>query len=288
MISLNQYLRGRFGCKVYKLALCGGTTCPNRDGTLDTRGCIFCSGGSGDFAEPVAETVYQQIELAKLRVANKAGTSAKYIAYFQDYTGTYAPIEKLYKNFSEAVAHPDIVAVSIATRPDCLPANVMELLAELNRMKPIWVELGLQTIHERTAEYIRRGYPLETYDAAVEALHACGLEVITHMILGLPGETVEDMAATAEHISNIGSEGIKLQLLHVLHGTDLEAEYLAGKFDVLTLEEYITALKACLAKLRPDIVIHRLTGDGNKKELVAPLWSADKKSVLAEINTKVL
>ena len=283
-IDLNSYLRERFGCKVYKLALSGGFTCPNRDGTLDTRGCIFCScSGSGEFCAH-GESVGEQIENAKQRVAKKAGKDCKYIAYFQNFTNTYAPIDYLERIYTEAVSHPDIVAVSIATRPDCLPDEVMALLRRINAIKPVWVELGLQTIHERTAEYIRRCYPLSVYDDAVKRLHECGIEVITHVIIGLPGETREQMVQTAKYVSDIGSDGIKLQLLHILRGTDLAKEYERGMVKVLSLEEYVDILKACVDVLRDDIVVHRLTGDGAKRDLIAPLWSADKKRVMAAIS----
>ena len=280
--SLNTYLKERFGEKVYKLALDGGFTCPTRDGTKDSRGCIFCLGGSGDFSIPVGENVEEAIETAKAVVADKG--AGKYIAYFQSYTGTYAPIGKLRRLYTQTIRHPDIAAVSIATRPDCLGEDVIRLLAELKEVKPVWIELGLQTIHPDTAAYIRRGYALSAYDQAVKLLRARGIETIVHMILGLPGETPEMMVQTARYIGDSGVQGIKLQLLHVLKGTDLEKDYCAGKFEVLTLEDYIAVLEECIRNLPPDMVIHRLTGDGAKRSLVAPLWSADKKRVLHAIN----
>lgn len=280
--SLNAYLRERFGEKVYKLALDGGFTCPTRDGTLDTRGCIFCAGGSGAFTVPVGKDVHAAIEQAKTLVANKGGK--KYIAYYQSYTGTYAPPERLRALYTETLSHPDVVALSIGTRPDSLPDEVVVLLKELNAVKPVWVELGLQTVHEATARYIRRGYPLAVFDDAVHRLHEAGIEVIVHMILGLPGETPEMMAETARTIGQSGAEGIKFQLLHVLEGTDLAAGYRKDLFSVLTLEEYIRVLEACIETIPPDMVIHRLTGDGAKRELIAPLWSADKKQVLNAIS----
>ena len=280
--SLNTYLKERFGEKVYKLALDGGFTCPTRDGTKDSRGCIFCLGGSGDFSIPVGENVEEAIETAKAVVADKG--AGKYIAYFQSYTGTYAPIGKLRRLYTQTIRHPDIAAVSIATRPDCLGEDVIRLLAELMEVKPVWIELGLQTIHPDTAAYIRRGYALSAYDQAVTRLRARGIETIVHMILGLPGETPEMMVQTARYIGDSGVQGIKLQLLHVLKGTDLEKDYCAGKFEVLTLEDYIAVLEECIRNLPPDMVIHRLTGDGAKRSLVAPLWSADKKRVLHAIN----
>ncbi len=261
----------------------GGFTCPNRDGTLGSRGCSFCLGGSGSFAEEKCSSVTEQIERAKRRVEKK-NPSGRYIAYFQSYTGTYAPVERLNALFGEAIAHPDIAAISVGTRPDCLPPEVIELLARLNKIKPVWVELGLQTIHEKTAERIRRGYPLSVFDDAVKRCKASGLYTVVHMIIGLPGETPEMAVQTAAYIGKSGADGIKLQLLHVLRGTDLADEYAAGLFDVMSMEEYIAALEECVRQLPPQITIHRLTGDGDKKYLVAPLWSADKKRVLNEVN----
>lgn len=282
--SFNQYLKEKFGCKVYKICINAGFTCPNRDGTLDTRGCIFCSaGGSGDFAESAALSVTEQIENGKARVKNKI-KSGKYIAYFQAFTNTYAPVETLRKKFTEAINHPDIVMLSVATRPDCLPEEVIELLKELNRIKPVSVELGLQTIHEKTAAYIRRGYPLACYDSAVKRLKTANIDTVCHLILGLPGESEQEMLESVEYVSKSGINGIKLQLLHVLRGTDLAVDYAAGKFEVLTMEEYLKIIKKCLEIIPKNIVIHRLTGDGAKKDLIAPLWSADKKEVLNAIS----
>ena len=282
--SFNQYLRDTFGCKVYKISINAGFTCPNRDGTLGHRGCIFCSrGGSGDFAESAEKSITEQIESGKRRVEKKT-KDGKYIAYFQAFTNTYAPVEVLEKKFTEAIKHPDIVAISIATRPDCLPDEVIELLKSLNKIKPVFVELGLQTIHEKTAEYIRRGYPLDVYDNAVSRLKATGINVVTHVIIGLPYETKADVLETVDHVCRAGTDGIKLQLLHVLKDTDLAKDFESGKFEVLTLEEYIDILKACVKIIPRNVVIHRLTGDGAKKDLIAPLWSADKKNVLNKIN----
>lgn len=287
MKLLNEYLRERFGCKVYKLSLSGARTCPNRDGTLGIRGCIFCSeGGSGDFAAGAGLGIRDQIAEARKRVEKK-NPGGKYIAYFQSFTGTYAPLDYLRRIFTEALEEEDVVALSVGTRPDCLGEEVLSLLSELNRRKPVWVELGLQTIHERTAEYIRRGYPLSVYDKAVRDLHREGLEVIVHVILGLPGETVEDMAETVRYAADSGADGIKLQLLHVLRGTDLEKEYLEGRVPVMTLEEYIRVLKAVTKEIPETMVVHRLTGDGPKKLLVAPLWTADKKRVLNTIRREL-
>lgn len=282
--SLNQYLRDTFGQKVYKIAIDGGFTCPNRDGTLDTRGCIFCSGaGSGEFAQDRMESIALQIAKAKEKVASKI-KEGKYIAYFQAFTNTYAPVSRLRKLYEEAMAQEDIVALSIATRPDCLSPEVMRLLMECNQKMPVWVELGLQTIHEDTAQYIRRGYALSVFDDAVKRLQEAGISVIVHVILGLPGESREDMLASVDYVGKSGVNGIKLQLLHVIRGTDLEKEYQQGKFQVLELEEYVQLVADCIALLPKDMVIHRLTGDGDKRTLVAPMWSADKKKVLNRLN----
>ena len=282
--SLNQYLRDTFGQKVYKIAIDGGFTCPNRDGTLDTRGCIFCSGaGSGEFAQNRLESIALQIAKAKERVAGKI-KEGKYIAYFQAFTNTYAPVSRLRKLYEEAMAQEDIVALSIATRPDCLSTEIIELLVECNRKMPVWVELGLQTIHEDTAQYIRRGYALSVFDDAVNRLQEAGISVIVHVILGLPGESREDMLETVDYVGKSGVNGIKLQLLHVIQGTDLEKEYQQGKFQVLELEEYVQLVADCIALLPKNMVIHRMTGDGDKRTLVAPMWSADKKKVLNRLN----
>lgn len=280
--SLNSYLRERFGTKVYKLALDGGFTCPNRDGSVSTGGCTFCAGGSGDFSIPCGNNVSDAIETAKHLVAGKGGE--KYIAYFQSYTGTYAPHERLEYLFSSAINHPDIAAISIGTRPDCLPERTVTLLKKLNDIKPVWVELGLQTIHEKTAQHINRGYPLPVFDDAIARLTAAGIEVVVHMIIGLPGETDDMICSTAEYIGNSGACGIKFQLLHVLEGTALADEYRRGEFEVLSLDEYISILEKCVQKIPPEMVVHRLTGDGSKRDLIAPLWSADKKKVLNAVS----
>lgn len=281
--TLNNYLKDRFGEKVYKIALNGGFTCPNRDGKIGTRGCIFCSkGGSGDFAESPDMTITEQIDNGKKRLEKKI-KNGKYIAYFQAFTNTYAPVEKLRAIYTEAIINPDIVALSIGTRPDCLGDDVLALLDELNKIKPIFVELGLQTINEDTARYIRRGYTLEVYDKAVADLHKIGINVVTHIILGLPGESKNDMLKSVEYACKV-TDGIKLQLLHILKGTDLAKDYEQGNFEVLTLDQYTEIIKECVQIIPENVVIHRLTGDGAKKDLIAPLWSADKKTVLNTIN----
>lgn len=284
--TLNQYLRERFGRKIYKISISGGFTCPNRDGTLDTRGCIFCSaGGSGDFAEDKNLSITEQIDLGKRRVAAKMPEG--YIAYFQAFTNTYAPVERLRALYSEAIEHPCIVAVSIGTRPDCLSDEVLDLIAELNLLKPVWIELGLQTIHEKSAEYIRRGYPLAVYERAIRELRARNIETITHVILGLPGESREEMLQTVKYVGESGVQGIKLQLLHVLEGTDLALDYRNGLFEVMTMDDYISLIKDCVDILPDDIVIHRLTGDGPKRILIAPEWTKDKKRVLNALNKEL-
>ena len=282
---LSDRLKERFGCKVYKLALDGGMTCPNRDGRLGYGGCSFCAAdGSGAFAQ-TGETVFAQIEAAKTRVAGKI-QGGRYIAYFQNFTNTYAPVSYLEPLFRAAISHPDVAVLSIATRPDCLPPEVLDLLEQLNREKPLWVDLGLQTIHPDTARAIRRGYDLPVYDKAVSELHTRGIEVITHVILGLPGETKAQMLDTVRYAGG-RSDGIKLQLLHVLRGSDLAKDYAAGAFRTLELEEYCDLVLDCLRVLPPEVVIHRLTGDGAKKDLIAPLWSADKKRVLNTLSRKI-
>lgn len=281
--SFNRYLKNTFGEKVYKICLNGGFTCPNRDGMLGNKGCIFCSaGGSGDFAENANFTVEEQIENGKKQVQNKV-KSEKYIAYFQAFTNTYAPVDELRNKFTAAINHKDIVAISIATRPDCLPNDVLDLLNELNKIKPVFVELGLQTIHENTAKYIRRCYDLPVYDKAVFELKKRNINVVTHLILGLPGETKKDMLESVKYVCE-RTDGIKLQLLHVLKGTDLAKDYEDGKFKTLEFDEYLDIIKSCVEIIPNNIVIHRLTGDGPKKDLIAPLWSGDKKRVLNAIN----
>lgn len=278
--SFDYMLKERFGSKIYKAALDGGMTCPNRDGTLGNKGCIFCSaGGSGDFAGNRQDSITLQIDKQVQKLKEKRNASG-FIAYFQAYTNTYAPVEYLRKIYTEAICHPDVVAVSIGTRPDCLPKDVLELLEELNCQKPVWVELGLQTIHEKTAAYIRRGYPLSCFEEAVKNLRQRNLEVIVHTILGLPHESTEDILETISYLNRMDIQGIKLQLLHVLKGTDLASDYLAGNFSVYTMEEYIDLVIQCLEHLSPDIVVHRLTGDGPRDLLLAPLWSSAKKTVL--------
>ena len=280
--TLNSYLKNIYGRKIYKVSINAGFSCPNRDGTLGNRGCIFCSaGGSGDFAEDAALSVTEQIEQGKKRIAAKLpDKDYGLIAYFQAFTNTYAPIEKLEKVYMEAAAHPEVEIISIATRPDCLGEEVLNLLGRVNEVKPVWVELGLQTIHEKTAEYIRRGYPLGTYDEAVRNLKARSIETIVHVILGLPGESRKEMLETVKYVGESGVEGIKLQLLHVLENTDLADDYRAGKFECLTLDEYASLIRDALDILPANIVIHRMTGDGDKKILIAPKWSEDKKNVL--------
>ena len=283
-LSFNKYLKDKFGQKVYKISLDGGFTCPNRDGKIDTRGCIFCSkGGSGDFAQNRNLSITEQIESGKKRVEKKI-KNGKYIAYFQAFTNTYAPVEILRAKYSEAINHPDIVALSIATRPDCLGDDVIELLDEMNKIKPVFVELGLQTIHSDSAKYIRRGYSLEVYNEAVKKLKNIGVNIVVHIILGLPNESEEDMLESVKYVCQSQIDGIKLQLLHIIAGTDLAKDYEKGLFKTLEFDEYVELIAKRVAIIPKNIVIHRLTGDGAKKDLIAPLWSADKKRVLNAIN----
>lgn len=290
--SLNDYANNCYGKKMYRLSLDGGFTCPNRDGSKGVGGCIFCSGdGSGSFAgtgHKRAEEISVQLEAQKLLIASKLPRNKKigYIAYFQSYTGTYDNVSRLKKLYLEAAADKDVDVISIATRPDCLGEDVLGLLKELNMIKPVWIELGLQTIHTKTARYIRRGYNLKEYDRALQKLQKIGIEhVITHIILGLPGETADMMQESVSYVARSSSGGIKLQLLHVLKNTDLAVEYEKGRFEVLSIDEYLDILKKCIDCLPRDMVVHRLTGDGAKKDLIAPLWSADKKNVLNAVNS---
>lgn len=291
--SLNKYLKDTYGRKLYKISIDAGFTCPNRDGKIDNRGCIFCSGsGSGDFAEDRICSITQQIQSGKQRIIGKMPKNineneANFIAYFQAYTNTYASVEVLRDKYREAYENPNIAILSIATRPDCINEEVISLLSEINKIKPVWVELGLQTIHEKSANYIRRGYDLSVYDEAVKLLCNEGIEVITHVILGLPGETKEDMLETVKYVGESGAKGIKLQLLHVLNGTDLAGDYEEGKFKCLEMDEYIDIICSALKVLPEDMVIHRMTGDGAKKDLIAPLWSMDKKRVLNSLNKAI-
>lgn len=281
--SLNYYLRELYGEKIYKIAIDGGFSCPNRDGKIGTRGCIFCSeGGSGDFASSRTLSIYDQIEQGKARLSSKK-TGNKYIAYFQAYTNTYAPVERLKVLFSQAISHPDIIGLSIATRPDCLNDDVIKLLSEINQQKKVWVELGLQTIHTSSADFIRRGYDLSCFNEAVEKLNDAGLEIVVHLILGLPNETKQDMLQSVEYLSTRKIHGIKLQLLHILKNTDLADYYDKTDFKTLTMEDYIDILISCIEIIPPDIVIHRITGDGPKSLLIAPRWSSNKKVVLNTI-----
>ena len=274
--TANDYYKEKYGTKVYKLSLDGGFTCPNRDGRVSTGGCIFCSAlGGGEFAERGTD-ITAQLKKAKKRVAAKI-KEGKYIAYFQSFTNTYAPVERLRKLFYEAIAPDFIVGLNIATRPDCLPEDTIRLLAEINAIKPVTVELGLQSASDEVADYINRGYKTAVYADALSRLKAAGLEVITHIIIGLPGD---DPVATTRHAVNCGTDGVKFYLLHILQNTRLAEEYRQGRVEPLSLEEYAKTLKACIALLPKETVVHRITGDGAKKDLIAPLWSADKKKTL--------
>lgn len=287
--SLNDFYRETFGEKVSKITIDAGFTCPNRDGTAGQRGCIFCSsGGSGDFAGNRSQSVREQIAAGRQKASASAKKhGAKYIAYFQAFTNTYAPVRHLDRLYREALSEPDIVGISIATRPDCLPPEVLTLLSELNSLKPVFVELGLQTIHEATSLLIRRGYPLSCYDSAVSSLHVLGIPVITHVILGLPGESDDQMLATVRYAGAGGVSGIKLQLLHILKDTDLYDYYQKEPFPVMTQEHYTDLICKCISILPENIVIHRLTGDGPKSLLAAPLWSMNKRAVLNNIHKEL-
>lgn len=282
--SLDSYLKQTFGEKVYKIILNGGMSCPNRDGHIGRGGCIFCSAnGSGDFAGDASLSITEQIETGKEDLLKKRPVHS-YIAYFQAFTNTYAPVEYLEKIFLEAIRDPDVKVLSVATRPDCLGEGVLELLKRLNQIKPVWVELGLQTIHPKTARFIRRGYNLDVFDQAVRRLRQIGVTVIVHMILYLPGETDNMMLDTLDYLNQSDIQGIKLQLLHILKGTDLAQVYADTPFHIPDMEEYVHMLGTCIARLRPDIVIHRLTGDGPKDLLIAPLWTGAKRTVLNRIH----
>ena len=288
MRRLNDVLQAQYGEKVYKLSLSSGCTCPNRDGTLGTGGCTFCSeGGSGDFAAPLAP-LSEQIENAKARIRRKTD-ARKFIAYFQSYTNTYGDVRRLEALYTEAITRPEIVALSLGTRPDCLGTDVMAMLGRLNRIKPVWVELGLQTVHERTAEAFHRGYPLSVFENGCRALKAAGLTVIVHVIFSLPGETREDMLDTVRYLAALDPppDGVKLQMLHVLRGTELGRQYAAEPFPLLSLEEYADLIAESLRILPEDTVVHRLTGDAPGKLLIAPEWTRNKKRVLNTINRKI-
>ena len=286
--SLSEYCKQTFGEKVYRLSLHGGMTCPNRDGSLGYGGCAFCSeGGSGDFAADYQVSISAQIAEAKTRIRAKTDCR-KFIAYFQAYTNTYAPLSHLRRIFTEALAEPEIVALSIGTRSDCLSDEVLDLLEELSQTNPVWVELGLQTVHNQTLELMNTHTTVEQFDDAVLRLHARGISVITHVILGLPGETQDMMKETISHVAALPVSGIKLQLLHVLKGTQLASMYEEHPFPIFSLEEYCDFIVDCLELLPRNMVIHRLTGDGPRKLLLAPLWSTDKKRVLNTIHKRML
>ena len=281
--SLSNYLQQEYGEKLYKLTLSSGCTCPNRDGKCGAGGCIFCSsGGSGEFAAPNTLTLDEQIQIAKERISGKPH-SDKYIAYFQSFTNTYGDLKHLSDLYNAVALRPDISVISIATRPDCLDDDVLRMLAEVKQKKPVWVELGLQTSNPDSARYIRRGYENEVYKRAVEKLNEAGIKVITHVIIGLPGETFEDYSETVKYACDCGTWGLKLQLLHVLEGTDLASDYYSDKVPLLTMEEYVDVICRLIEMIPPDVVIHRLTGDGQKKILIAPKWSGDKKRVLGTL-----
>lgn len=285
--TLSDYLKEQFGEKIYKLSLNANMTCPNRDGKIGYGGCIFCSeGGSGEFCADKNLSITQQIEQAKDKVAKKIN-NGRYIAYFQSFTNTYAHVDYLEKIFTEAIEDESIVALSIATRPDCLPDDILRMLKKLNKIKPVWIELGLQTIHKRTADLINRGYELDVFETAVKNLKKIGVQIVVHIIIGLPFETKRQILQTVSYVGRLGADGIKLQLLHVLKNTELEKMYQNGEFQVLSEEEYIDILFECIKVLPKEVVIHRMTGDGDKRLLIAPLWSANKREVLNRINREL-
>lgn len=283
-LSANEYFRSRFGVKLIKIALDGGFTCPNRDGTLSSKGCIFCSEmGSGDFSGSRNKTITQQITEMKDKMKIK-WPNGKYLAYFQAFTSTYAPIDSLRCKYIEAIADDDILAISIATRPDCLNYDILELLSEINKIKPVFVELGFQSSKKQSVELINRCYENEVFSNAIKQLKAININTIAHVILGLPFETKEDMLSTVSYVSECGADGIKLQLLHVLKNTPLEKYYSTTGFHILSMEEYIDCVISAIEILPPNIVIHRITGDGDKNLLIEPKWSLNKKIVLNSIN----
>ena len=290
-ITLSEHYRRRFGCKVYKLSLQSGCSCPNRDGNIGFGGCIFCSeGGSGDFAAPLLP-IEEQIQIAKHRVEHKLpkDKSGRYIAYFQSYTNTYGDVKRLSVLYRKTLSFPEIVGISIGTRPDCLPEEMLDMLSELNTIKPVTVELGLQTVHNKTAEKIHRGYNTDVFEKAYKSLTLRGIEVVVHVILGLPGENIADMLDTIDYLAELKPvlPGIKLQLLHILKGTALAAEYSKNHFPIFTMDEYTDLVVECIRRLPEETVIHRMTGDGPKSLLIAPEWSEDKKRVLNMLNRKL-
>lgn len=281
--SLSYYLKETYQEKLYKISLNGNMTCPNRDGSIDTRGCIFCSaGGSGDFAGNKSLSITQQLEDGKIKLQRKT-TTTSYIAYFQAFTNTYAPVAYLRQIYYEAIADPSVKILSIATRPDCLSLEILELLSEINQKKPVWIELGLQTISEQSALFIRRGYPLSVFEKAVSNLNARNIPIVVHTIMGLPSEDKDGILSTIEYLNTLNIQGIKLQLLHILEHTDLATLYKDEPFWIPTLPEFLDLLGSCICKLRPDIVIHRITGDGPKDTLIAPQWTRNKRNVLNSI-----
>lgn len=279
--SLNRFLRERHGEKVVKLSIDGGFTCPNRDGRAGTGGCIFCSSeGSGDFASSRTLPVSAQLEAATMQLADKWGTSQKYMAYFQSYSNTYAPLETLKSKYEAALAFPGVVGLAIATRPDCISEETLDYLELLSKRTHLWVELGLQTIHPETSSWINRGHDLECFTNMVHKLADRGIEVVAHMILGFPGETKEDMLETARYLGNLPLQGVKLHMLHILDNSPLGRLYTRKPFPLLSEEEYIAIIGEILPLLPSHFVIHRLTGDGDRNHLLAPLWTANKRHVL--------
>lgn len=297
ILTLSDYLKSIYGQKVYKIALSSGCTCPNRDGTLGTGGCTFCSaGGSGEFAGAVTDDsrLDREIEAAEERVIRKLpkGLPAerrKFIAYFQSYTNTYGDTERLRNLYERVLKRPDIVLLSIGTRPDCIPDDKLRMLRELNDIKPVWVELGLQTVHDRTSKLVHRGYPTAVFDDCYHDLKDAGLAVIAHVILGLPGETREDMLDTVRYLSELQPQidGIKLQMLNILEGSQMAEDYKVHPFEQMTMEEYCDLVVDCLKLLPEGTVVHRMTGDGPRRLLISPKWVTDKKRVMNMLRKKI-
>lgn len=297
ILTLSDFLKQKYGQKLYKLSLESGCTCPNRDGTLGTGGCTFCSaGGSGEFAERISpDDIDSQIEAAKQRIIKKLPADVppdkrKFIAYFQSYTNTYGDTDRLTDVYEKVISRDDIVILSIGTRPDCIDDEKLEMIKSLNRIKPVWVELGLQTIHDETAERIHRGYSTSVFEECYKRLKAAGLTVIVHVILGLPGESREDMFDTVRYLGELSPrlDGIKLQMLNVLEGSQLAEEYRERHFYQMSMEEYTDLVVECLRLLPEQTVIHRMTGDGPRKLLISPKWVTDKKRVMNMLRNKIL
>lgn len=283
--SFNYFLRNKFGEKVFKISLDGGFTCPNRDGKVAKGGCTFCSSrGSGDFAGERIQPISEQFEDVKIMMKKKWKSADKYIAYFQAYTNTYAPVDELRAKYEEAISKEGVVALAMGTRPDCINEEVLDLLEEMNKKVYVWLEIGLQTIHEETAKNFNRGYSLDVFDKAIEGLKSRGIDTVVHSIFGLPGETKEMMLQTVDYIANKGVRGIKFHLLHLMKGTRMVKDYEEGRLEFLSQEEYIDLICEGIARIPEDLVVHRLTGDAPRDLLIGPMWSLKKWEVLNDID----